>query len=62
MHWYFLCPLFWFCKPGGVGGILAALMGWGTISMEGVDTVGGDAEDADPLLRAYSDAGPMPGG
>ena len=54
--------MFWFCKPGGVGGILAALMGWGTISMEGVDTVGGDAEDADPLLRAYSDAGPMPGG
>lgn len=45
--------------PGGVGGILAALMGCGTMSMEGVDTVGGEADDADPLLRAYRDAGAM---
>ena len=56
MHWYFLTvevlTEFWH-NPGGVGGIFATLIGCGTISMEGVDTVGGEDDDVEPLLRAY---------
>lgn len=45
-------PLVWLWpRPGGVVGILTALMGCGTINI-GVDTVGGEDEEAEPLLRA----------
>ena len=55
LHWYFLAvwPFGGLCIiPGGVVGIFAALIGCGTMSIEGVDTVGGEDEEAEPLLLA----------